>query len=80
MRRQYLDRTVMLGVLSLSGALLARDIEAQQAATTHTIFMNAIEFKGSTTTGCVAASGREAPTAGVTFPQGGEHEQKHDTR
>ncbi len=30
--------------------------------------------------GCVAASGREAPTAGVTFPKGGEHEQKHDTR
>ena len=80
MRRQYLRSIVAGGVLILSGALLVGGVAAQQAATTHTIFMNAIEFKGSTTTGCVAASGREAPTAGVTFPQGGEHEQKHDTR
>jgi plastocyanin len=50
MRRQYLDRTVLLGILILSGALLAGDVEAQQAATTHTIFMNAVEYKGTTTT------------------------------
>ena len=54
MRRQYLGRTVVLGVLILSGALLAGDVEAQQAATTHTIFMNAVEFKGATTTGKLA--------------------------
>ena len=54
MRRQYLGRTVVLGALILSGALLAGDVGAQQAATTHTIFMNAVEFKGSTTTGKLA--------------------------
>ena len=50
MRRQDLDRTVLLGILILSGALLAGDVEAQQAATTHTIFMNVVEYKGTTTT------------------------------
>src|SRR5262249_109136 len=50
MRRPYLGRTVVLGALILSGALLAGDVGAQQAATTHTIFMNVVEYKGSTTT------------------------------
>jgi hypothetical protein len=30
--------------------------------------------------GGVAASGSDAPTAGVTFSTGSEHEQKHYTR
>ena len=49
MRRPYLGRTVVLGALILSRALLAGDVGAQQAATTHTIFMNVVEYKGSTT-------------------------------
>jgi plastocyanin len=50
MKRPYLSRTVVLVALILSGALLAGDVGAQQAATTHTIFMNVVEYKGSTTT------------------------------
>src|SRR6266704_103965 len=50
MRRQYLRSIVAGGVLILSGALLVGGVAAQQAATTHTIFMNAVEYKGSTTT------------------------------
>ncbi len=38
------------------GALLAGDVEAQQAATTHTIFMNVVEYKGTTTTEKLAPS------------------------
>ena len=49
MRRPYLGRTVVLGALILSRALLAGDVGAQQAATTHTLFMNVVEYKGSTT-------------------------------
>ena len=49
MRRPYLGRTVVLGALILSRALLAGDVGAPQAATTHTIFMNVVEYKGSTT-------------------------------
>ena len=49
MRRPYLGRTVVLGALILSRALLAGDVDAPQAATTHTIFMNVVEYKGSTT-------------------------------
>ncbi len=50
MRRQYLRSIVVGGVLILSGALLVGGVAAQQAATTHTIFMNVVEYKGSTTT------------------------------
>src|SRR2546425_13131746 len=50
MRRQYLRSIVAGGVLILSGALLVGGVAAQQAATTHTIFMNVVEYKGSTTT------------------------------
>ncbi len=49
MRRPYLGRTVVLGALILSRALLAGDVDAPQAATTHTLFMNVVEYKGSTT-------------------------------
>ncbi len=49
MRRPYLGRTVVLGALILSRALLAGDVGAPQAATTHTLFMNVVEYKGSTT-------------------------------
>src|SRR2546426_11552248 len=50
MRRQPVGRMVLWGVLSLSGALLVGGVAAQQAATTHTIFMNVVEYKGSTAT------------------------------
>src|SRR5262245_39557802 len=49
MRRQLVGSMVIWGVLILSGGLLVGGVEAQQAATTHTIFMNAVEYKGSTT-------------------------------
>ena len=49
MRRPYLGRTVVLGALILSRSLLAGDVGAPQAATTHTLFMNVVEYKGSTT-------------------------------
>ena len=50
MRRPYLRSTVVLAALILSGALLAGDVGAQQAAATHMIFMNVVEYKGTTTT------------------------------
>src|SRR6266581_4235705 len=50
MRRHLMGRMVIWGILILSGALLVGGVAAQQAATTHTIFMNAVEYKGSTTT------------------------------
>jgi len=49
MRRPYLGRTVVLGALILSRSLLAGDVGAPQAATTHTLFMNVVEYTGSTT-------------------------------
>ncbi len=50
MRLQHLWRAVALGVLILSAAFLTRDVGAQRGGTTHTIYMNAVEFKGTTTT------------------------------
>src|SRR5438128_1966020 len=48
MRFQPIWRATTCGVLALSLALLAQAVHGQQA--THTIFMNAVEYKGSTTT------------------------------
>ena len=50
MGQQHLGRMVVLGVLTLPAALQVGDAAAQQAATTHTIFLNAVEYKGTTTT------------------------------
>jgi plastocyanin len=44
---QPIVRVRMCGILAL--ALLAQPVSAQQAPATHTIFMNAVEYKGSTT-------------------------------
>src|SRR6266542_6541566 len=62
MRRQYLRSIVAGGVLILSGALLVGGVPAQQPATTHTIFMNAIEYKGSTATEKLAPPSINPPT------------------
>jgi plastocyanin len=43
-------RTTLCGVLFLAGLVLARAVSAQQAPATPTIFMNVVEYKGSTTT------------------------------
>lgn len=49
MRRWLLLGSIALGVLGLPAILLSRDVNAQRAPTTHTIFMTAVEVKGSTT-------------------------------
>ena len=48
MRPQPIWRATTYGVLALSLALLAQVVHGQQV--THTIFMNAVEYKGSTST------------------------------
>jgi plastocyanin len=48
MRPQPIWRATMYGVLTLSLALLAQAVHGQQAMPT--IFMNAVEYKGSTST------------------------------
>lgn len=50
MRPQQLWRAMAYGVLLLSAGLLAREVSAQRAPATHTIFVTAVEVKGSTTT------------------------------
>ncbi len=48
MRPQPILCVTLCGSLAL--ALLAHAVSAQQAPATHTIFMNVVEYKGSTTT------------------------------
>jgi plastocyanin len=50
MRQQDLKVATTFGVLILSTMFLVKDVNAQRASTTHTIFMTAVEFKGATTT------------------------------
>jgi plastocyanin len=50
MRPQHLWRTTAVSILIMSAWLWGRDAHAQQAPRTQTIFMTAVEIKGSTTT------------------------------
>jgi plastocyanin len=50
MRPRYLWQSTAFGMLLMSAWLWARDARAQGAPRTHTIFMTAVELKGSTTT------------------------------
>jgi plastocyanin len=50
MRPRHLWRTTAVGLLIMSAWLWGRDARAQQAPRTQTIFMTAVEIKGSTTT------------------------------
>lgn len=50
MRSQHIQKVATLGALVLSLSLLAKDTHAQRAPAMHTIFMSAVEYKGSTTT------------------------------
>jgi plastocyanin len=54
MSADHLWKAMALGSLILSVWLSARDVHAQQAPTTHSIFMTAIEIKGATTTETLA--------------------------
>ena len=49
MRPQHLRSVAVCGILIMSAWLLGRDAHAQRAPRTHTIFMTAVEIKGSTT-------------------------------
>ena len=51
---QHLWRVAVCGGFILLVWLLAQDVNAQRAPTTHTIFMTAVEIKGATTTETLA--------------------------
>jgi len=74
MKRPPIWSATTCAVLALSLVLLAQAVSAQPAPAPHTIFVNAVEYKGTTTTEKLAPPGGNPATLrkGYTYKAPGE--------